>query len=95
MSDDEFEKYIETSIVPLYADRQDTPGKRVLLKVDSSPGCNGRELLMKCRFRGLYIYPGLPNATSVQQETDHNYGPFKGVVRDNLKKCHRPSTLPD
>jgi len=41
---------------------------------------------MKCRFRGLYIYPGLPNATSVQQETDHNYGPFKGVVRDNLKK---------
>jgi len=41
---------------------------------------------MKCRFRGLYIYPSLPNATSVQQETDHTYGPFKGVVRDNLKK---------
>ena len=41
---------------------------------------------MKCCFRGLYIYPGLPNATSVQQETDHNYGPFKGVVCDNLKK---------
>ena len=95
MSDDEFEKYIETSIVPLYPDLQDTPGKRVLLKVDSSPGCNGRELLMKCRFCGLYIYPGLPNATSVQQETDHNYGLFKGVVRDNLKKIHRPSTLPD
>jgi len=57
-----------------------------VLKVDSSPGRNGRELLIKCRFRGLYIYPGLPNATSVQQETDHNYGPFKGVVCDNLKK---------
>ncbi len=86
MADDEFEKYIETSIVPLYPDLQDTPGKRVLLKVDSRPGRNGRELLMKCRFRGLYIYPGLSNATSIQQETDHNYGPFKGIVRDNLKK---------
>jgi hypothetical protein len=86
MTDDEFEKYIDNSIVPLYPDLEDTPGKRILLKVDSGPGRNGRELLMKCRFRGLYIYPGLPNATSVQQETDHNYGPFKGVVRDNLKK---------
>ena len=56
------------------------------MKVDSGPGRNGRELLLKCRFRGLYIYPGLPNATSVQQETDQNYGPFKGVVCDNLKK---------
>jgi hypothetical protein len=81
-----FEKYINNSIVPLYPDLADTPGKRVLLKVDSGPGRNGRELLQKCRFRGLYIYPGLPNATSVQQETDQNYGPFKGVVRDNLKK---------
>ena len=86
MTDDEFEKYIDNSIVPLYPDMEDTPGKRVLLKVDSGPGRNGRELLMKCRFRGLYLYPGLPNATSVQQETDHNYGPFKGVVRNNLKK---------
>ena len=40
---------------------------------------------MKCRFCGLYIYPGLPNATSVQQEMDLNYGPFKSVVRNNLR----------
>jgi hypothetical protein len=40
---------------------------------------------MKYRFCGLYIYPGLPNATSVQQETDLNYGPFKSVVRNNLR----------
>jgi hypothetical protein len=33
-----------------------------------------------------YIYPGLPNSTSMQQETDINYGPFKGVVRRNLAK---------
>ena len=57
-----------------------------MLKVDSGPGCNGRELLIKCRFGRLYIYPGLPNATSVQQEMDHNCGSFKGIVRDNLKK---------
>ena len=72
MTDDEFEKYIDNSIVPLYPGLEDTPGKRFLLKVDSGPGRNRREFLMKCRFRGLYVYPGLPNATSVQQETDLN-----------------------
>jgi hypothetical protein len=86
MTDVEFEKYINNSIVPLYPDLKDTPGKCVLLKVDSGPGCNGRELLMSCQFCGLYLYPGLPNATSVQQEMDHNYGPFKGVVCNNLKQ---------
>jgi hypothetical protein len=83
--DDEFEKYIDNSICPLFPDTEDMPGKRVLLKVNSGPGCNGRELLMKCQFCGLYIYPGLPNATSMQQETDINYGPLKTVVRNNLK----------
>jgi hypothetical protein len=85
MTDDEFEKYIDNSIIPLNPDLEDTPGNSVLLKVDSGPGRNGRELLMKCRFCGLYIYPGLPNATSVQQETDLNYGPFKSVNRNNLR----------
>ncbi len=56
------------------------------MKVDSGPGRNGRELLMKCRICGLYIYPGLPNAISVQQEMDLNYGPFKIVVCNNLKE---------
>jgi hypothetical protein len=61
-------------------------GKRVLLKVDSGSGRNGRDLLMKCRFCGLYVYPSLPNATSVQQETYRNYGPFKSVVLNNLRE---------
>ena len=69
-----------------FPDLEDTPGKSVLLKVDSGLGCNGRELLVKCRFRGLYIYPGLPNATSVQQETDLNYNPFKSLVRNNPRE---------
>jgi hypothetical protein len=85
MTDNEFEEYIKNSICPLYPDMEDTPGKWVLLKVDSSPGRNGKDLLLKCHFPRLYIFPGLPNATSVQQETDINYGPFKSIARDNLK----------
>jgi hypothetical protein len=72
MTDVEFEKYIDTSIVPLFPKLEDTKGKRVLLKVDSGSGRNRRDLLMKCRFCGLYVYPSLPNTTSMQQETDRN-----------------------
>jgi hypothetical protein len=54
--------------------------------VDSGLGRNRRDLLNKARFQGVYLFPGLPNATSVQQETDINYGRFKSVVRSNLKK---------
>jgi hypothetical protein len=65
VADVKFEKYIDNSIVPLYPNLKDTPGKRFLLKVESGPGRNGRELLVRCRCHGLYMYPGLPNATSV------------------------------
>ena len=44
MTDEEFEKSINNSIVPLYPDLKDMPGKRALLMVNSGPGCNGREL---------------------------------------------------
>ena len=57
VADVKFEKYIDNSIIPLYPDLEDTPGKRVLLKVDSGPGRNGREFLVKCRFRGRDITP--------------------------------------
>ena len=63
---------------------EDVPGKGALLKVDSGPGRNCMDLLVEARFHGLYIFPGLPNATAVQQETNCNYGPFKGVIRRNL-----------
>ncbi len=59
MNDEEFDKYIDNSIVPLYPDLEDTQGKRVLLKVDSGSGLNGRDLLNKARFRGVYLFPGL------------------------------------
>jgi len=84
INDEEFCKYLNNTIYPLFPDTEDVPGKRVLLKVDSGPGRNCMDLLVKARFCGLYIFPGLPNATSVQQETDRNYGPFKGVIHQNL-----------
>jgi hypothetical protein len=64
-----------------------------LLKVDSGRGCNWQDLLNKCWFRGVYIYPGLPNSTSMQQEMDINfYDRFKDFVWRNLAKiamtCH-------
>jgi hypothetical protein len=70
--------------MPLYPNMEDEPGKHVLIKVDSRPGCNNLDLLSKAHFRGLYIFPGIPNATSVKQETDRNYGLFKGTCWSNL-----------
>ncbi len=70
MNNVEFDKYIKNVIMPLYPDMEDEPGKHVLLKVNSRPGQNNLALLSKAGFRGLYIFLGLPNATSVQQETD-------------------------
>ncbi len=87
MNNEEFESYIDISIIPLFPDLDDMPGNYILLKVDSGRGWIWQDLLNKCWFRGVYINPGLPNSTSMQQETDINfYGPFKGVVWRNLAK---------
>jgi hypothetical protein len=53
----------------------------VLLIVDSGPGRNDHDLMLKAQFRGVYIY-----ATSVQQEIDVSYRPFKNVVHNKLKR---------
>ena len=60
MNDKEFERYINNTIIPLFPDMEDTPGKRILLKVDSRPGHNCMSLLVSCEFRGLYLFPCLP-----------------------------------
>ncbi len=87
MNNEEFERYIDNSIVPLFPDLKDMPGNCILLKVDSGRGWNWWDLLNKCWLRGVYIYPGLPNSISMQQEMDINfYGPFKGVVQRNQAK---------
>ena len=81
----ELDKYIKNSILPLYPDIADEVGKRVILKVDSGPGRMNVEMLASLRLLGLYVVPGVPNTTSVTQETDQNYGPFKGVFRGNIR----------
>ena len=60
MNDEELERYINNTIIPLFPDMEDTPGKRILLKVDSGPGHNCMSLLVSCEFRGLYLFPCLP-----------------------------------
>jgi hypothetical protein len=84
MDEIEFEKYIKNSILHLYPDACDVPGKRVIIKVDSGPGRLNLELLAELRLMGFYLYPGVPNTTAVTQETDRNYGPFKSRFRRNL-----------
>ena len=80
----EFEKYVMNSIVPLYPDSDDVPGKRVMIKVDSGPCRLNARLVARLRLLGFYLYPGVPNTTAVSQETDRSYGPFKGQYRNNL-----------
>jgi hypothetical protein len=60
MNDEEFERYINNTSIPLFPGMEDTPGKRVLLKVDSGPGRNCMSLLVSCRFRGLLFRCGAP-----------------------------------
>jgi hypothetical protein len=50
INDNEFNKYIDNSIVLLFPNLKDVPDKRMLLKVDSSPGRNGTALLLKVHF---------------------------------------------
>ena len=64
----------------------DDPGKRVLIKIDSGPGRRNVEMLARLKNLGFYLYPGVPNTTSISQETDQNYGMFKSAFRFNLGK---------
>jgi len=85
MNSVELEKYTRCSILPLYPDIADVEGKRVILKVDSGPGRMNLEMLAALRIQGLYLVPGVPNTTGKTQETDQNYGPFKGSFRANIR----------
>ena len=73
------------AILPLCPDIADVRGKRVIMKVDSGPGRMNLEMLASLRLQGLYLVPGVPNATGKTQETNHNYGPFKGTFRANIR----------
>ncbi|KAI2510989.1 hypothetical protein MHU86_3461 [Fragilaria crotonensis] len=100
MDDELLNQYIETVILPLYPNMNKTAifdeGGRllqgpVILKVDAGPGrivssqvvLAKREALFE---KGLIILLGLPNATSVQQEMDALYGPFKSATYSRGEK---------
>ena len=63
----EFDKCVMNSIVPLYPDSDDVPGKRIMIKVDSGPGRLNVRLVARLRLLGFYLYPGVPNTTAVSQ----------------------------
>jgi hypothetical protein len=109
MDDTLLNHYIESVIIPLYPNMHktavfdDATGKLnqgpVILKVDAGPGriVSSEQILAQREAffeRGLIIIMGLPNATSVQQEMDSLYGPFKSatytrgekVVQEKLKQ---------
>jgi hypothetical protein len=89
MNKDEFEEYVKNSIVTLYPDAADIPGKRVLLKADSGPGRKNTDLMAYLRCRGFYLIPGLPNSTHVTQEMELLIGALKSVFYQNLEKRTR------
>jgi hypothetical protein len=95
MDDTLLNDYIERVIVPLYPNMNKTAvfdpttGKLnqgpVILKLDAGPGriVSSADILLKREElfeRGLIVLMGLPNATSVQQEMDALYGPFKSAT---------------
>ena len=57
------------------------PQNRVILKVNSGPGCTNIEILAYIRALGVYCVPGVPNTTNVSQEIDQSYSLFKSIFR--------------
>jgi hypothetical protein len=89
MNTNEFELYVKNSLVTLYPDAADLPGRRVLLKADSGPGRKNTELMPYLRVRGFYFIPGLPNSTHVTQEMELLIGEMKSSFYENLEKLTR------
>jgi len=77
MNEEELDKYITNSILPLYPDVCDCERKRVIIRCDTGPGRSNVAMLAKLRSLGVYLVPGVPNTMHVMQETDWNYGRFK------------------
>jgi hypothetical protein len=62
----------------------------VFFKIDSGPGrivASLDGILKRDEYfeKGLFILSGLPNSTSVQQEMDAVYGPFKSATYDRAE----------
>ena len=99
MTGEAFEDWLDRCIYPMFPDlapewEYDESGNvvagPVVLKLDGGPGRLGpasRGWRLRAARRGLLIFPGLQNATSVNQEMDDLYGVFQqscGDVTDEI-----------
>ncbi len=84
MDNEEFAKYMQGSIAPLFLDALDQPGRCILLKVDSGPYRMYLQLLASLKLLGIVLYSCILNTTHVTQETDQLYRPFKTQFSKNL-----------
>ncbi len=72
------EKYFLINIVRLYMDVVGIEGKLVLIKIDSSPRCKKKESRCASLHNlGTYLYPVVPNTTSMVHETNQADGNSK------------------
>ena len=94
MTGDAFEEWLDTSIFPVFPDLApewefgddgNVVAGPAVLKLDGGPGRLGpasRDWRLRAARRGLLIFPGLQNATSVNQEMDDLYGVFQQSCAD-------------
>ena len=94
MNGESFEKWLNMCVYPLFPDlapdwEYDEDGNvvagPVVLKIDGGPGRLGpasHGWRTRAAARGLYTFPGLQNATSVNQEMDDLYGCFQQTCTD-------------
>ena len=88
MDEVHFELYLLGLFGFLFPDAADIPGKRVIIKCDQGPGRSNLRLLARLRARGFYMFPSVPNSSSVTQEMDQLFGLFKSKLRNNLDRLH-------
>ncbi|CAJ1928560.1 unnamed protein product [Cylindrotheca closterium] len=86
MNTDILQNWMRESILTLYPDCQDIPGRRVCLKVDSGPGRTAAKFVGETRVEGVDIFPGLPNGSECNQEMDQLFSPYKNSVYRNRDK---------
>lgn len=79
-------EFFDRVVLPLYPDAADNERSRLLIKIDSGPGCNNPDCLTRLRARGGYLYPGLPNGTECGQECDQLFAFLKRLIYANRSK---------
>ena len=91
MNAEELEKYFYKTMLPLYPDLEDSLCKRFIGKLDSGPGRLDLPMLAPLRSKGVYVVPGLPNATGKTQETTKTMSPSRHTTGQPF--CTGPSKI--